>query len=265
MPSAPAAGVRMPPGRENPPEGRWCLIAVDVKHFKLFKELNGQEKGDQLLVRFAEILHDAAHAAGGLSCYRGQDDYALFFPYDRIRIDRLFSDLRSAIDSLSGVSGFFPIFGISPIDGEGNGTALDLFNQAALTAEEINAAFGNDHSVDISTMMHIDSLLNTHGCDSLIILTLYIVNENVDINSQISTLSTDVKIYPNPTRGMVTVEGSELLSVEVYDNISRRILTRTSDGKESIMRFDMSQQASGSYYIRVKTNNGTVVKKLIKK
>ena len=36
-----------------------------------------------------------------------------------------------------GVSGFFPIFGISPIDGEGNGTALDLFNQAALTAEEI--------------------------------------------------------------------------------------------------------------------------------
>ena len=121
----------------HPPEGRWCLIAVDIKHFKLFKELNGQEKGDQLLVRFAEILHDAAHAAGGLSCYRGQDDYALFFPYDRIRIDRLFSDLRGVIDSLSGVSGFFPIFGISPIDGEGCGTALDLFNQAALTAEEI--------------------------------------------------------------------------------------------------------------------------------
>lgn len=135
----------------------------------------------------------------------------------------------------------------------------------SLTAEEINAAFGDDHGVDIRTMMHIDSLLNAHGCDSLIILTLYIVNENVDINSQVSTLSTDVKIYPNPTRSMVTVEGSELLSVEVYDNISRRILTRTSDGKENIIRFDMSQQAAGSYYIRVKTAHGTVVKKLIKK
>ena len=135
----------------------------------------------------------------------------------------------------------------------------------SLTADEVSAAFGNDHSVDIRTMMHIDSLLNAHGCDSLIILTLYIVNENVDINSQVSTLSTDVKIYPNPTRSMVTVEGSELLSVEVYDNISRRILTRTSDGKESIIRFDMSQQAAGSYYIRVKTAHGTVVKKLIKK
>ena len=121
----------------HPAEERWCLIAVDIKHFKLFKELNGQEKGEQLLIRFAEILHDAARETGGLSCYRGQDDYALLFPYDRFRIDRLFSDLCDAIDSLSGVSGFFPIFGIATIDDENEGTALDLFNQAALTAEEI--------------------------------------------------------------------------------------------------------------------------------
>ena len=118
-------------------EGRWCLIAVDIKHYKLFKELNGQEKGEQLLIRFAEILHDAARETGGLSCYRGQDDYALFFPFDNFRIDRLFSELCRAIDSLSGVSGFFPIFGISAIDGENANTALDVFNQAALTAEEI--------------------------------------------------------------------------------------------------------------------------------
>ena len=121
----------------HPPEGRWCLIAVDIKHFKLFKELNGQEQGEQLLIRFAEILHAAAQETGGLSCYRGQDDYALYFPFDKYRIDRLFSDLCRAIDTLSGVSGFFPIFGIATIDGDNGETALDLFNQAALTAEEI--------------------------------------------------------------------------------------------------------------------------------
>ena len=120
----------------RPGDGRWCLIAIDIKHFKLFKELNGQDKGEQLLVRFAEILHDAAEETGGMSCYRGQDDFALFFPYDQFRIDRLFSDLCRAIDAMSGVSGFFPIFGIATIDGD-TGTALDLFNQAALTAEEI--------------------------------------------------------------------------------------------------------------------------------
>ena len=122
---------------KSPSEDRWCLIAIDIKHFKLFKELNGQDKGEQLLVRFAEILHAAAQDAGGLSCYRGQDDYALYFPYDQFRIDRVFQELCRAIDSISRVSGFFPIFGISTIDGEFNGTALELFNQAALTAEEI--------------------------------------------------------------------------------------------------------------------------------
>ena len=121
----------------RPAEGRWCLIAVDIKHFKLFKELNGQENGEQLLIRFAETLHKAAQETGGVSCYRGQDDFALFLPYDSHRIDRLFADLCRAIDTLSGVSGFFPIFGISVIDAENGDTALDLFNQAALTAEEI--------------------------------------------------------------------------------------------------------------------------------
>ena len=119
------------------PQDRWCLIAVDIKHFKLFKELNGQEKGERLLIRFAEILHDAAKEAGGLSCYRGQDDYALFYPFDTARIDRIFSDLCRAIDSLSGASGFFPTFGITLIDEEAGRSVLDLFNQAALTAEEI--------------------------------------------------------------------------------------------------------------------------------
>ena len=121
----------------HPAHGRWCMIAVDIKHFKLFKELNGQEKGEQLLIRFGEILHSAAQECGGLFCYRGQDDYALLYPFDKYRIDRLFSELRQAIDRLSGVSGFFPIFGIAPIEDETTSGALDLFNEAALTAEEI--------------------------------------------------------------------------------------------------------------------------------
>ena len=117
-------------------EGQWCMIAVDVKHFKLFKELNGQEKGDRLLVRIAEHLHAEAESAGGLACYRGQDDFGLMIPFDQEKIDRLFNRLRQEIDSLSGTSGFFPIFGICLTYDEGT-SALNQFNFAALTAEEI--------------------------------------------------------------------------------------------------------------------------------
>ena len=116
--------------------GQWCMVAVDVKHFKLFRELNGQDKGDRLLISFAEHLYETAEETGGLACYRGQDDYGLLIPFDQERINRLFNDLCAEIDQLSGTSGFFPIFGICIIY-ETDSPALDLFNRAALTAEEI--------------------------------------------------------------------------------------------------------------------------------
>ena len=117
-------------------EGQWCMLAVDVKHFKLFKELNGQRKGDLLLVRFAEHIHDLAEFTGGLACYRGQDDFGLLVPFEQALIDKLFNTLRQEIDSLSGTSGFFPLFGICMIY-DPDVSALEYFNHAALTAEEI--------------------------------------------------------------------------------------------------------------------------------
>ncbi len=117
-------------------QGRWCMVAVDVKHYKLFKELNGQEKGERLLVRFGEILHSEAAEVNGYACYRGQDDYGLCAPFDRTRIERLFSRLQQEIDMLSGTRGFYPILGICMVDDISLG-AVELFNRAALAAEEI--------------------------------------------------------------------------------------------------------------------------------
>ena len=54
-----------------------------------------------------------------------------------------------------------------------------------------------------------------------------------------------------------------MLSVEVYDNISRRVL-ELQESRPSYI-FDLSDKPAGSYYIRVRTSHGTVVKKLIKK
>ena len=117
-------------------EGTWAMIAVDIKHFKLFKELNGQENGDTLLIRFAEILLACSAGMDGLAGYRGQDDFAMLLPFDKSVIDKLFTDLCRAIDSLSSSRGFFPVLGICLIDETGR-NALELFNRAALTAEEI--------------------------------------------------------------------------------------------------------------------------------
>jgi hypothetical protein len=53
----------------------------------------------------------------------------------------------------------------------------------------------------------------------------------------------------------------------VYDNISRRVLQYKgfTDGDNSKYVFDLSDRATGAYYVRVRTAHGTVVKKVIKK
>ena len=71
---------------------------------------------------------------------------------------------------------------------------------------------------------------------------------------------------------MVTVEGSGLISVEVYDNISRHVTTINTSTAQQIntstpqhLSFDLSTHPAGAYYVRVRTAFGTVVKKVIKK
>ncbi len=117
-------------------KNHWCMIAVDVKHFKLFRELNGPENADELLIRFGAILREEAETLHGYACYRGQDDFGLCVPFEQARVEALFSRLRAEIDALSGTSGFFPILGICVMD-DTRMDAMELFNRAALTAEEI--------------------------------------------------------------------------------------------------------------------------------
>lgn len=140
-------------------------------------------------------------------------------------------------------------------------------NGINLSAEQVEALFGTDRSLEVVTMRHVDSLLNANGCDSLVTLTLYIVNNDVSVPEVIETLS-DVRLYPNPTLGTVYVEGFGLRSVEVYDNVSRTLLRlgeKELGDNSTKTSFDLSNYPAGAYYVRIRTSRGTVVKKVIKK
>ena len=139
-------------------------------------------------------------------------------------------------------------------DYEGNGFSISASEMMGnLNAQRVN---------DVYVMRFVDSLYNVNGCDSTVVLTLYVNNTGVGTPEVVEKLA-DVKVYPNPTLGIVNVEGSDLQSVEVYDNISRRVLSTKVEGDKT--SFDLRDHAAGSYYVRVKTAHGTVVKKVIKK
>ncbi len=131
----------------------------------------------------------------------------------------------------------------------------------SLSADQLTAC-NNDSNAAIYAMSFVDSLLNANGCDSVVTLTLYVVRSGVDLPEVVQQLGS-VKVYPNPTRGIVHVEGEELQRVETFDASGKKVGETAAGGTH--LTLDLQSQASGAYYLRVQTANGTVVKKVIKK
>ncbi|MBR1821717.1 MAG: EAL domain-containing protein [Clostridia bacterium] len=122
--------------------GQWCVAAVDIENFKLFCDWHGQQVGHFLLAEIGEILLRVEQETGGLAGYRGQDDFALLVPYDIQRLNALFSELQALIVSQGDSVGFQPIFGLCMVEDAAD-EVMELYNHAALTAEQIKGDFRN--------------------------------------------------------------------------------------------------------------------------
>ena len=121
------------------PLAPWCLIAIDIEHFKLFNVWYGRGKGDELLKELGARIGDEAKRAGGLAGYLGLDDFCLLVRYDRFAVDVLFDDLHGIVSSYGVTAGFTPVFGICMIGNQDNG--FDCLDQALIAAAHAKADF----------------------------------------------------------------------------------------------------------------------------
>lgn len=72
-----------------------------------------------------------------------------------------------------------------------------------------------------------------------------------------------VKIYPNPAKDIVTIEGSaELKSIQVYDVQGRLLQLVSASGVQSSI--NVSSMPKGIYFIKAFTEKGTKLEKIIK-
>ena len=70
-------------------------------------------------------------------------------------------------------------------------------------------------------------------------------------------------MYPNPTDGVINVNGKDILTAEVYDILGNKILTKHFNDETNI---DLSAQADGIYLIKTTDRNGvTKTEKIIKR
>ena len=122
--------------------GKWCVVALDIENYKLFCDWHGQQTGHFLLAQIGEILSRVERETGGLAGYRGQDDFELLIPFDILRINQLYDELQKLIVAQGDSVGFLPMFGICMIENPGD-EIMELYNRAALTAEQIKGDFKN--------------------------------------------------------------------------------------------------------------------------
>lgn len=104
---------------------------------------------------------------------------------------------------------------------------------------------------------HIGPLPNTKAALDELLGDDNLSNTVFDVNKEI-------KIYPNPTAGMITIStdsDSDLYQYSLFSSIGKVLLQGSFNGSKSI---DLSSYSSGVYYLKLNSSDGTSSYKIVR-
>ena len=84
------------------------------------------------------------------------------------------------------------------------------------------------------------------------------VNAYVDI-SELGEI--EISMYPNPTKGVFYVEAKNMKIIEISNIVGQEILEINVENEKT--NIDLSTQSKGIYLVKIVTDNGILVKKLV--
>ncbi|MCR5272447.1 MAG: GGDEF domain-containing phosphodiesterase [Lachnospiraceae bacterium] len=112
----------------------WCVIALDIEHFKLLNDWYGRAAGDLILMEIGNILQMVEHSGEGLACYMTQDNFCLMIPYDKKRIERIYDQVKKLVARQGNQVGFLPAFGVCLVEEEDD--ILDVYDKATMALDK---------------------------------------------------------------------------------------------------------------------------------
>ncbi|MBS5284398.1 MAG: EAL domain-containing protein [Clostridiales bacterium] len=95
--------------------GAFCLMSIDIEHFKLFNDWYGQEAGDRVLGQMGTYLKRLQREGSIIAGYMGGDDFALILPNDAQLLEQVQNRINACVRAYDGNTGFLPNFGIYEI------------------------------------------------------------------------------------------------------------------------------------------------------
>ena len=120
--------------------GKYCLVAIDIEHFKLFNEWYGQVAGDKLLREIGAHLNKMRQEFGGIAGYMGGDDFVIVLPNDEKVLENLKCRITGFVRAYGGHTGFLPAFGFYVID-DISLSASQMYDRAILAQETVKGNY----------------------------------------------------------------------------------------------------------------------------
>ncbi len=127
---------------------------------------------------------------------------------------------------------------------------LDCNNAYSIISGETNQSFTVTANGSYAVEIIENGCTDTSFC--------YVVN-TLDINEE--ELNNNIAIYPNPTTGIITIEGNKIKLIEVRD-IQGQLISQFVLNTEKF-NIDLSEQPKGVYFLTIKTDKGNVIEKVI--
>ena len=123
------------------PKKQWCVLFMDIEHFKFFNEWFGREKGDYLLAKIGAELSENVLFKDGVAGYFGQDDFAALCQLDKKKISTLYENIRDHIASFGLTTGFLPVIGVALL--EKDMLLMDAIDRASIAASKAKGDIRN--------------------------------------------------------------------------------------------------------------------------
>lgn len=117
----------------------YCLIAIDIEHFKLFNKWWGRQAGDEFLADIATVLKEFETIYDGVAAYIGGDNFAILLPDKSEIVEALTQKLSTLASEKTSNVGFLPALGVYRTGGE-KMEAMVMYDRATEAQAHV---FGN--------------------------------------------------------------------------------------------------------------------------
>ena len=120
----------------------YCIVAIDIEHFKLYTRWWGEKTAEIFLAEIAVKLKEYEKAYDAIASYIGEDDFAIMLPMDQKILNTLEKDLKKISFQKARNVGFLPALGVYKVPADAK-NAAGMYDNAVEAQKHVMGNFDN--------------------------------------------------------------------------------------------------------------------------